>query len=93
MEDLVSVNDDHIQRAWIKTLQGLAQGIQCFGGEIPFFFLVRLDNQKYGSHQVHDFGTGSYGHQDVSLHSHLESSMDHCNRTVERRVASIGFGG
>ncbi|CAI6357550.1 unnamed protein product [Macrosiphum euphorbiae] len=38
MEDLVSANDDHSQRAWLKTLQGLAQGIQCFGGEIPFFF-------------------------------------------------------
>ncbi|XP_060834215.1 major facilitator superfamily domain-containing protein 6-like protein B isoform X1 [Rhopalosiphum padi] len=38
MEDLVSANNDHSQRAWIKSLQGLAQGIQCFGGEIPFFF-------------------------------------------------------
>jgi len=38
MEDLVSANNDHGQRAWLKTLQGLAQGIQCFGGEIPFFF-------------------------------------------------------
>lgn len=24
---------------WMKTLQGLAMGIQCFAGEIPFFFL------------------------------------------------------
>jgi len=38
MEDLVSANNDYSQRAWLKTLQGLAQGIQCFGGEIPFFF-------------------------------------------------------
>lgn len=38
MEDLVSGNNDPDQRTWIKTLQGLAQGIQCFGGEIPFFF-------------------------------------------------------
>lgn len=38
MEDLVSANNDQNQRAWIKTLQGLTQGIQCFGGEIPFFF-------------------------------------------------------
>ncbi|CAI6371703.1 unnamed protein product [Macrosiphum euphorbiae] len=38
MEDMVSANNDHSQRAWLKTLQGLAQGIQCFGGEIPFFF-------------------------------------------------------
>ncbi|XP_022179018.1 major facilitator superfamily domain-containing protein 6-like [Myzus persicae] len=38
MEDLVAANNDPSQRAWLKTLQGLAQGIQCFGGEIPFFF-------------------------------------------------------
>lgn len=38
MEDLVSANNDRHQREWIKTLQGLAQGIQCFAGEIPFFF-------------------------------------------------------
>jgi len=38
MEDLVSANNDHSQRAWIKSLQGLAQGIQCFAGEIPFLF-------------------------------------------------------
>ncbi|XP_065348789.1 major facilitator superfamily domain-containing protein 6-A isoform X1 [Cloeon dipterum] len=24
---------------WIKTLQGLVMGIQCFGGELPFFFI------------------------------------------------------
>lgn len=24
---------------WMKTLQGIAMGIQCFAGEIPFFFL------------------------------------------------------
>ncbi|KAL4082826.1 hypothetical protein QTP88_029482 [Uroleucon formosanum] len=38
MEDMVSANNDQVQQAWLKTLQGLAQGIQCFGGEIPFFF-------------------------------------------------------
>lgn len=38
MEDLVSRNNDPAQQMWIKKLQGLAQGIQCFGGEIPFFF-------------------------------------------------------
>jgi len=38
MEDLVSENNDRNQKAWLKTLQGLVQGIQCFGGEIPFFF-------------------------------------------------------
>ncbi|XP_015372475.1 PREDICTED: uncharacterized protein LOC107167802 [Diuraphis noxia] len=38
MEDLVSANNNLNQRAWLKTLQGLAQGIQCFGGEMPFYF-------------------------------------------------------
>lgn len=37
MEDLVSESNDQSQRTWLKTLQGLAQGIQCLGGEIPFF--------------------------------------------------------
>lgn len=25
-------------RDWMKTLQGLTMGVQCFGGELPFFF-------------------------------------------------------
>lgn len=48
MEDLVSVNNDHSQKAWLKTLQGLAQGIQCFGGEIPFFFWSGLIIKSMG---------------------------------------------
>lgn len=39
MEELVMINNDPSQLAWLKTLQGLTQGIQCIGGEIPFFFL------------------------------------------------------
>jgi len=38
MEDMVSDNNDRNQLAWLKTLQGITQGIQCFIGEIPFFF-------------------------------------------------------
>lgn len=38
MEDMVSENHDENQLAWIKTLQGLVQGVQCLAGEIPFFF-------------------------------------------------------
>ncbi|KAK3921168.1 Major facilitator superfamily domain-containing protein 6 [Frankliniella fusca] len=34
LEDLAGVD-----RNWIKALQGLAAGVQCFGGELPFFFL------------------------------------------------------
>lgn len=48
MEDLVVVNNDYSQRAWIKTLQGLAQGIQCFGGEIPFYFCSGWIIRKMG---------------------------------------------
>ncbi|XP_060873291.1 major facilitator superfamily domain-containing protein 6-like protein B [Metopolophium dirhodum] len=48
MEDLVSANNDHSQRAWLKTLQGLAQGIQCFGGEIPFYFCSGWIIRKVG---------------------------------------------
>lgn len=36
MEDLISANPE--QLASLKTIQGLALGIQCFAGEIPFFF-------------------------------------------------------
>lgn len=38
MEDLVSANNNSEQLATLKTLQGFAMGIQCFAGEIPFFF-------------------------------------------------------
>lgn len=37
---------DHLN--WIKTLQGLAMGIQCFGGELPFFFLSGWILKKIG---------------------------------------------
>lgn len=48
MEDLVSENNNNSQRARIKTLQGLAQGIQCFGGEIPFFFWSGMIIKRMG---------------------------------------------
>lgn len=37
VEDVASVNQCNTQR-WIKTLQGFIAGVQCFGGEVPFFF-------------------------------------------------------
>ncbi|KAL5233970.1 hypothetical protein ACI65C_001380 [Semiaphis heraclei] len=37
IEDVASMNECNTQR-WIKTLQGLISGVQCFGGEVPFFF-------------------------------------------------------
>lgn len=45
---MVSENHDQNQHAWIKTLQGLAQGVQCFGGEIPFFFWSGYIIRKLG---------------------------------------------
>ncbi|XP_014243816.1 major facilitator superfamily domain-containing protein 6 isoform X2 [Cimex lectularius] len=33
---------------WIKTLEGLAMGIQCLGGELPFFFLSGSILKKIG---------------------------------------------
>lgn len=37
LEDVASMYECSSQ-AWIKTLQGLAMGVQCFGGELPLFF-------------------------------------------------------
>ncbi|CAG2065378.1 unnamed protein product, partial [Timema podura] len=39
LEDLASANEGCEMRAWIKTLQGLVSGVQCFGGELPFLFI------------------------------------------------------
>lgn len=36
------------QQARMKTLQGLAMGIQCFGGELPFFFISGWLLKKIG---------------------------------------------
>ncbi|KAJ4443502.1 hypothetical protein ANN_05174, partial [Periplaneta americana] len=47
LEDLVSVKDCEMQH-WIKTLEGLAMGIRCFVGEIPFFFLAGRILKKIG---------------------------------------------
>lgn len=38
LEDIASIYECNTQ-GWIKTLQGLVMGVQCFGGEVPFFFL------------------------------------------------------
>lgn len=36
------------QNDWMKTLQGLAMVIQCFGGELPFFFVSGAILQRIG---------------------------------------------
>lgn len=33
---------------WVKTLEGLVMGIQCLGGELPFFFLSGYILQRLG---------------------------------------------
>lgn len=45
---MVAKNGDQSQRTWIKTIQGLAQGIQCFGGEVPFYFWSSWMIKKMG---------------------------------------------
>lgn len=34
--------------SWIKTIEGLVMGIQCLGGELPFFFLSSFILRKIG---------------------------------------------
>ncbi|KAF6201647.1 hypothetical protein GE061_004040, partial [Apolygus lucorum] len=47
LENLAS-NYNCDMRVWIKTLEGLVMGIQCFGGELPFFFLSGRILKKLG---------------------------------------------
>lgn len=47
LEDLADVNGCQ-GKDWIKTLEGLIMGIQCFGGELPFFFLSGWILKKIG---------------------------------------------
>jgi hypothetical protein len=38
LEDLATAEGcDMLQ--WMKTIEGLVMGVQCFGGELPFLFL------------------------------------------------------
>lgn len=42
LEDLAKLQENNEgcdMHLWIKTLEGLVMGIQCLGGELPFFFL------------------------------------------------------
>ncbi|XP_050548921.1 uncharacterized protein LOC126910411 [Daktulosphaira vitifoliae] len=47
LDDLAD-NYECSKREWMKTVQGLAQGIQCFGGELPFYFWSGWIIQKLG---------------------------------------------
>lgn len=50
LEELADANASHCLAAkqWMKTLQGLAMGVQCFGGELPFFFYSGALLQRIG---------------------------------------------
>lgn len=48
LEDLAAKEEGCDYSTWIKTLQGLAMAIQCFGGELPFFFLSGWILRKIG---------------------------------------------
>ncbi|XP_055609461.1 major facilitator superfamily domain-containing protein 6 [Uranotaenia lowii] len=48
LEDLASAQQGCDHAAWIKTLEGIVMSIQCFGGELPFFFLSGWILKKIG---------------------------------------------
>ncbi|XP_053683703.1 major facilitator superfamily domain-containing protein 6 [Sabethes cyaneus] len=48
LEDLASLQEGCDHTAWIKTLEGIVMSIQCFGGELPFFFLSGWILKKIG---------------------------------------------
>lgn len=43
MEDLANIYHTET-KPWIKTIQGFALVVQCYGGEVPFFFLSSNSN-------------------------------------------------
>uniref|UniRef100_A0A8D8D255 Major facilitator superfamily domain-containing protein 6 n=2 Tax=Culex pipiens TaxID=7175 RepID=A0A8D8D255_CULPI len=48
LEDLAAKQQGCDHTAWIKTLEGIVMSIQCFGGELPFFFLSGWILRKIG---------------------------------------------
>nr|XP_029708315.1 LOW QUALITY PROTEIN: major facilitator superfamily domain-containing protein 6 [Aedes albopictus] len=48
LEDLASLQEGCGHATWIKTLEGIVMSIQCFGGELPFFFLSGWILKKIG---------------------------------------------
>jgi hypothetical protein len=44
-EDIASCDD----MQWIKVLQGLMSVVQCFGGELPFFYVSSKFNARYNN--------------------------------------------
>ncbi|CAL8073450.1 unnamed protein product [Orchesella dallaii] len=50
---------DH--RNWVKLLEGLIQAVQCFGGELPFFFLSGWIIKKLGHVHCMTLVLGAFG--------------------------------
>lgn len=48
LEDLAASEEGCDYSTWIKSLEGFAMAIQCFGGELPFFFLSGWILKKIG---------------------------------------------
>lgn len=48
LEDLAAAEEGCDYSTWIKSLEGFAMAIQCFGGELPFFFLSGWILRKIG---------------------------------------------
>ena len=48
LENLADAQEGCNRLEWMKTLQGLAMIVQCFGGELPFFFLSGKILKKIG---------------------------------------------
>nr|CAD7196918.1 unnamed protein product [Timema douglasi] len=61
LEDLASANEGCEMRAWIKTLQGLVSGVQCFGGELPFLFISGAVLKKIGHAHAMSLVLGAFG--------------------------------
>jgi hypothetical protein len=49
------ISSTHWQKEWLKTLQGLLTGIQCFLGEMPFNFISGSVIRKVGHINVMSF--------------------------------------
>lgn len=48
LEDLAAADEGCDYSSWIKSLQGLTSAVQCFGGDLPFFFLSGWILKKIG---------------------------------------------
>lgn len=92
MEDIANIYHPET-KPWIKTLQGLSNTIQCWGGEVPFFFLS--GNLSSHSQKTTDYGLvfiliTAFTHyfafrfcpQTFGSHAHVFSNVFHVLREI-----------